>query len=333
MGNEVSPALIPLSGVEPRLGSSEEYQPYGGESWPWVVSKPNDERKPSFVFKMDPTKSVAQITSIRLGKDSNVKYVTVIITYKRGDTTPIYNVGVTPDGLVAFSEPVVFEDVKEVEIVFEEPNDDSGVYQVSPNVQGCFGDAKSTVATTPLSTTTSVGTTTSQAIVTTTTTPQGTVTTFCPLTSEMPAQAPQYGDNQFTVIRGDGVPSDVQPNKDGWKPSVTEERPVMRIELPPTKTGDEPRIQSITIVDYLPITVTIIIYSRDQPDPVYNEKVDMPDSGSVTVYPSPRGESVPASSITVELGEPKYPDVPNYDTKITLVGCFEPIAEIGRAHV
>ena len=349
-------SMIPLRSVQTLLGSSEEYQPYDEVSRTWKLSVPHGDEKPSMVFKF---LRPSQVGGIRMNPDSGVKTVDVYTTDDKGETTPFENALVTSDGRVALPSQIsVIESVTEMKVVFVEPADEkTSVYRPSVNALGCYKEATTTIVapstttigeampsttttitseaaetvpttTTTLSTTpgaTEVGTTTTVAVVTTTTTPTGSTIVVCPLSDKMPSQAPEFGDNQFTVLSGGGNPSDVQPGRTGWKPAVPpkgSQPPEMRIIVPPTTNNRPSLIASVTIEDDSLSRVTVVFIFKGVT--VYTITEILPPSGSVTV--GPKGLPVEVDEITVRLDTPTNQDVKYYDTKATLTGCFEPAA-------
>lgn len=366
-----NPTALPLSSVVPNAGSSEVLRPYEGKDSTWVVRPSVDEsdEKPSFLVTIDPaTTDSAQVTSVELGKDSNVQSVDVTMTTTDGNEETLEDLPVTPSGQVFL--PKVYEDVETIKVTPLKPVDETiDEYRLSPSVQGCFRAPETTIVTTTPTTTgvtttpstttvttvsttgtvattesmpstttalttapattTVEGRTTTTAIVTTTTTPIGTTTvtttTLCPLTKEMPSQPPQLSDNQFTVEKGDGSPSDAQPGRTGWQPSTSgDENPVMRITFPKTTTGNEPYIQSVTVREPVARYIIVRIYYIVLTTPKYTVRQEVPESGVVTVTPNPEGKPEPLSELTIELGEPKNPADEKYDTTVELLGCFEP---------
>ena len=189
--------------------------------------------------------------------------------------------------------------------------------------------------TTTLSTTTPppiVGTTqVTTAVVTTTTTATGTTTVVCPLTGEMPKQTPDFTDEQFTPVTGGGSPREDQPGVVRWTPTYEEpaKNPVLQINLVPVGTTSTPLLQSVTVTEVLATTVTINVYLTEDTtaEPVFTITVTIPDIGSITVYVRPEDNlPIEASVVEIVLGAPKNPDDTTYDTTVTLVGCFEPLA-------
>lgn len=347
--------------------SSDEIQEYGVNTRPWIVTVPTDENaeSPSITYDLRPDgiDSAPQVTSVSLNPDSNVQRVTLIGKSDEGKTTTIPDLEVTPAGQIASFAPL---QASILTIVFTQPSDASiKQYSVSPNVQGCFRAETTTIVTpttttagttTPSTTTVStvsttgtvvttttptvtttlsttapptVGTTqVTTAVVTTTTTATGTTTVVCPLTGEMPKQAPDYRDEQFTPVVGGGTPTEVRPGVVGWTPKYAPEAPpVLEIDLAPIKdTPSSPLLQSVTVTDLVATTVTVT--AKDQTGKVVFEiTVNFPTSGVVTVYLRPDDKlPIVAYVVVIELGEPKNPTDTTYDTTITLVGCFEPLA-------
>lgn len=364
MGSDDSPAsLIPTSRVQTYAPpASVVLTPYGGRAEPWVVTVPTDDSaaKPSITFDLRDFASEPKVTSVSLNPDSNVQTVTVIVTDSTGKQTTFENLPVTPEGQVVFSAPIVL-DASTVEVQLIEPVDESQPSSVSPNVQGCFGAVAVTTVITPTETTTTgqtqpsttttvstvsptgavvatttpsttttlspttpaIGTTTvTTAVVTTTATPTTSTTVICPLSDKMPEQAPELGNTQFTVLTGDGTPSDVQPGRDGWQPTVGSQSPVLQIDLS-TGAPTTPLVQSVTVTDT--VAKKVIIEAFRGLEPVFEQTVELPESGTVTVYANPDNK-LPSevTLLRITLVEPKSPDATTYDTTVAIVGCFEP---------
>jgi hypothetical protein len=101
---------------------------------------------------------------------------------------------------------------------------------------------------------------------------------------------------------------------------------VLQINLVPFGATSTPLLQSVTVTEIRATTVTINVYLTVTL--VYSITVTIPDdSGTVTVYVSPESKlPIEASIVEIVLGEPKDPYETMYDTTVTLVGCFEPLA-------
>lgn len=291
-----------------------------------------------------------------------MKTITVIVTSDDGTTTTLRDLKVTPEGHVDLPTAVP---AISITIVLEEPSDATNPqYSVSPSAQGCFRAETTTIVTpttttagttTPSTTTVSTVSTTgtvvttttptvtttlsttatpaigttqvTTAVVTTTTTAIGTTTVVCPLTGQMPKQAPDYRDEQFTPVVGGGTPTEVQPGVVGWTPKYApEEYPVLKIDLAPFKdTPSPPLLQSVTVTDLVATTVTVTVEDKTG-KVVFEITVTFPKDGVVTVYFRPEDKlPIVAYVVVIALGEPKNPTDDTYDTTITLVGCLEPL--------
>jgi hypothetical protein len=148
----------------------------------------------------------------------------------------------------------------------------------------------------------------------------------------MPKQTPEFRDEQFTAVTGEGAPTQVQPGVVRWTPTYTPETetsPVLKVDFVVPGTTSTPLLQSVTVSDIVATTVTITVFVKTgtTSTPVYSVTLPIPESGTVTVYFSPDDKlPVEASFVEIALGEPKKPDDTTYDTTITFVGCFEPLA-------
>ena len=310
-----------------------------------------------------------EVTSVALSPDSNAQVVTVTITSTANEVTTYPRLQVNREGQILFSAPFVIRAILVIIVLEEPVDASMGVYTVSPNVQGCFRAEMTTIVTpttiaagttTPstttvssLSTTGTVVTTTTPtvtttlsatapptdgsthvttAVVTTTITATGTTTVVCPLTGEMPKQTPDFNDEQLNPVAGEGTPTQDSPGVVRWRPIYAPEtypNPVLQINLVPFGATSTPLLQSVTVTEIRATTVTINVYLTVTL--VYSITVTIPDdSGTVTVYVSPESKlPIEASIVEIVLGEPKDPYETMYDTTVTLVGCFEPLAGKG----
>ena len=314
--------------------------------------------------------SAPQLTGVSLGSESNVRRATVIAKSPEGETTTFDNLEVNPkEGDITFPPKSLPTSAKEVTIVLLEPtNTTIDRYNVSPNIQGCFRAETTTIVTpttttagtttpstttvstvstttgTVVSTTTPTVTTTlsstatpsigvtqvTTAVVTTTTTATGTTTVVCPLTNEMPKQAPDFNAKQLIDVTGGGSPTDDGSGNIHWTPTYEEQgkKPTLEIHLVPDKATSTPLLQSVTVYGVDATTVTFQVYpTTDINDkPIYETTEEVPSTGAVTVFTSKDKLPVAAVVVRVELGSPKIPGDTTYDITVTLVGCFQPLA-------
>jgi hypothetical protein len=349
--------------------SSVEDQPYDGSKWIVSPPANTNGQNPTIVYDLSGASgdSAPQVTGISLGRDSNVKRATAIFTTPEGETEALDDLEVSPSGDIVLPDKSTPISAKKVTIVLLQPaNASIDRYNVSPNIQGCFRAETTTIVTpttttagttTPSTTTVSTVSTTgtvvttttptvtttlsstaapsagttqvTTAVVTTTTTATGTTTVVCPLTNEMPKQAPDFSDKQLTPLTGGGSPTDDGSGDISWTPTYAPEKyPVLRIDLVPTGATSPPFLQSVTVSDKYATTVTVRVYSTDNTDgkPIYEITVEIVQTGTTTVYTSPDKQPVVASVVVIELGVPKNPEDPTYDTTVALVGCFQPLA-------
>lgn len=346
--------------------SSAEYQEYDGTDKPWIVGVPVGENaeKPTMLFDFTSLagESAPQVTLVYLNADSNVLVVTVTIGDKKYDRLPVSPAGqiTFPTSFVLEADKVQIELDEPVDASLGKyvvsPNvqgcfraETTTIVTPTTTTAGTTTPSTTTVSTvsttgtvvtttTPTVTTTlsastppSVGTTrVTTAVVTTTTTATETTTVVCPLTGEMPKQTPDLSDKQFTAVTGEGTPTEVRPGVVGWTPTVAKETPpVLQVNLEPSGTTSTPLLQYVTVSDTVATTVTVNVYSTKDTTvpPVFSITVTIPESGTITVFVSP-DDKLPIKTSVVEfvLGAPKNPDDTTYDTTITLVGCFEPLA-------
>jgi hypothetical protein len=146
----------------------------------------------------------------------------------------------------------------------------------------------------------------------------------------MPKQAPDFRDEQFTAVTGEGTPTEVAPGVVGWTPTNEPDTyPVLIIDVAPSGTKSTPLLQYVTVSDKTATTVTITVFLTKDTTvaPVYSITLLIPDSGTITVYFRPEDKlPIEASIVRIELGPSKIPDAKTYDTTVALVGCFEPLA-------
>jgi hypothetical protein len=146
----------------------------------------------------------------------------------------------------------------------------------------------------------------------------------------MPKQAPDFSDEQFTAVTGEGTPTETKPGVITWNPIyVLNKKPVLRFYLTTIRSTRTAFLQFVTVTLTRAKTITVTVYTtRDTTGtPVYSKTVPTADSGTTTVYTSPEDSPLPieASVVDVTLGEPKKPEETTYDTTVELVGCFEPL--------
>jgi hypothetical protein len=146
----------------------------------------------------------------------------------------------------------------------------------------------------------------------------------------MPKQTPDLRDEQLTAVTGEGAPTQDQPGVVRWTPTYTPETyPVLKVDFVVPGTTSTPLLQSVTVSDMFATTVTITVFVKTgtTSTPVYSVTLTITESGTVTAYFSPNDKlPIEASYVEIALGEPKKPDDTTYDTTITFVGCFEPLA-------
>lgn len=349
--------------------SSVEDQPYDGSKWIVSPPANDNGQKPTLVFNLSGASvdSAPQVTGVSLGSKSNVKRATVIFKSPEGETTyDNCEVG-PPDGQIVFPRESVPIAADEVTVVLLEKTDSSiDRYNVSPNIQGCFRAETTTIVapttttagtTTPSTTTVSTVSTTgtvvttttptvttalsstatpsigatqvTTAVVTTTTTATGTTTVVCPLTNEMPKQAPDFKDKQLNPVTGGGSPTDDGTGDIRWRPEYAPgTNPVLEVNLVPDGAKSTPYLQSVTVSDDTAKTVKITVFSTPNAtgQPIFVITVEFSPDGTITVYLTKEKLPLAASVVRIELGEPKNPDDNKYDTRVGLVGCFEALA-------